>query len=209
MTAGKRKYLFCGAALLLTQSLALAQVQQKAAVGGVGSAGVTPVSRALLYRHFFAFQNYLDRMADSEQKSGKDGSALRHYNQKKLEFSDAQFGHVRAAAQGLEALLKVQDAKAARVIQAERARFPHGKLTREADLPPASAELKALQAERDSIIESAVATLKAALGPQAADKLDTFLSRDFAPNLKVRFVRTPGAAKPSPNAPAFPQEVLP
>jgi len=131
----------------------------------VGAAGVTPVSRALLYRHFFAFQNYLDRMADSEQKSGKDGSALRHYNQKKLEFSDAQFGHVRAAAQGLEALLKVQDAKAARVIQAERARFPHGKLTREADLPPASAELKALQAERDSIIESAVATLKAAPRP--------------------------------------------
>ena len=172
----------------LVGSLALGQTPADLSTRPAVPPGRIPLP--LLYRHFLAYQNHLDRAAAALNQQGKNGDELRNHFQQKLGFSDDQFSAVRQTALRLETELKEQDAKAKTIVDATRAKFPHTIQT-PADLPPVPPELLQLQQERDSLIEKEVASLKAILGASAVNKLDTFLQHDFAPTVTVQSVGPP------------------
>ena len=174
-----------GLLVLLAGGLAFAQTAGPAATAQAAPPGALPLR--LLYRHFLAVQNHLDRAAAAHDQEGKDGSWLRNHYQHELGFTDAQFTAIRQTALRLESELKEQDAQAKAVIDAahaQQARTPGSP----ADVPP---ELVELQKGRDSLIDQEVALLRTELGLEAAGRLDTYLQRNFTSNLKVRTVPPP------------------
>jgi hypothetical protein len=160
----------------------------------------------VLYRHFLAYQNHLDRAASILDKSGKNGDALRSHFQKKLGFTDIQFQLVRASALRLEIALKDQDAKAKALIDATRADAPNV-ISNPADLPPIPPELIEMQRQRDALINQEITHLKQSLGTNAAAKLDALLMYDFARSVTVQSIGPPRPQDPvtHPIAP-FPPE---
>lgn len=158
-----------------------------------------------LYRHFLAYQTQLDKFAINAQSRGTaaDADTLKNYHRDNLQFTESQFSVVRASGIRLVAALEKQDAKASAVIQEVRARFPQRRLPSVDALPPVPPELNRLQAERDSMIDSEIVALKSNLGAEAASKLDSYLQTDFAPQLRIRFIETPGHRAPSPTSNGF------
>ena len=175
-----------GLLCLMAGASGFAQTAAAPTAGQTVSSPAKPPLRTL-YRHFLGFQNYLDRVADTHEKQGKDGSAFRSYNQKQLGFTDAQFTAVRQAAARLEPELREQDAKAKPIIDAIRAQRLSAPKSA-AGPPPLPPAIATLQNERDGVIDGEVARLKAELGPEAAAKLDTYLQHVFAANVKVQKV---------------------
>lgn len=162
----------------------------------------TRPSLPVLYRHFLAYQNHLDRAADKMDREGRDGSELRDHFQRKLGFTPAQFNKVRASALRLEAKLQEHDAKIRNVIDTSRAKYPRV-LRGPEDLPPLPPELLDLQRQRNALIEKEVVDLKAELGAKRASQLDALIENDFAPNVTVQEVE-PRIKEPrtKPNTPA-------
>ncbi len=156
----------------------------------------------ILYRHFLAYQNHLDRAADKLNQEGRDGSELRDHFQRKLGFSVLQFNKVRATALRLEAKLQEHDAKIRNVIDTSRAKYPRV-LRGPEELPPLPPELIELQRERDALIEKEVADLKSTLGAKRASQLDALIENDFAPNVTVQSIQ-PRVKEPraKPTSPA-------
>ncbi len=179
------RILITGVLCTVVSSLALGQTLNDLSTSPAVPPGRVPLP--LLYRHFLAYQNHLDRAGTALDKQGKNGAGLHNHFQQKLGFSDDQFGAVRQTALRLEAELQQQDVKAKAVIEATRAKFPRT-VESPADLPPVPPELVQLQQERDSLIGKEVSGLKAALGSSAAAELDTFLQHDFAPTVTVQSV---------------------
>jgi hypothetical protein len=143
-------------------------------------------SEAHLYWHFLLYQNYLDRQAVIRQKQGKDGLALRDHFQRRLQFTDSQYGVVRQAGLQLEADLKIESAKAAPIIALDRQWIKlHG---RSAGPPPGHSQVQQLQKEREAVITNAVEQLNQALGPQTSAKFQTFIDTEWAPHVTVHTV---------------------
>lgn len=138
-----------------------------------------------LYWCFLTYQRFLDRKADEIEKKGGTGTELRESLQRRLGFSTYQFELIREAAQKLDSDLKQKDAQAQAIIDAFHAKYPPNQPLI-GPLPPPPPELAVLQQERENLIEQDVANLKSELGPDAAAKLDSFLSKDFAPAVKTR-----------------------
>jgi hypothetical protein len=162
-----------------------------------GSASVTSAPQAQtsartplpkLYWFFLSYQRFLDRKADEIEMNGGKGTELRENLQRRLGFSAYQFEMIREVAQKMESDLNKKDAQAQVIIDAFHAKYPPNKPL-SGPLPPHPPELAILQHERDNIIEQNVANLKAELGSEAADKLDSFLVKDFAPAVKMRTSR--------------------
>lgn len=138
-----------------------------------------------LYWHFLDYQRFLDRRADELEKKGQSGTETRERLQRKLGFNTYQLTLIREAAQKMADDLKQKDAQAKVVIDEFRKKYPPNQpLT--GPLPPPPPELATLQQERENLIEQHVATLKTELGPEAAQKLDSFLQKDFAPTITTR-----------------------
>jgi hypothetical protein len=168
-----------------------------------------PVSLPHLYWHFLVYQNHLDRLAAQRRRQGKDGSWLRNYYQKKLDFTDSEFQAVREAGLRLAGELQQIDSRVQAVIQEARARQPR-KLTSPEQLPPVPPELVQLGQQRESVIETEAANLRKALSPESAAKLDAFLQNVFAPNVKVQFPGPPRPHDPANHSiPPFRTEVQP
>jgi hypothetical protein len=169
--------------------------------------GALPVPLSHLYWHFLVLQNHLDRAANAHEQRGEDGTALRKYYQKKLAFDDAHFSVVRQAALRLEPELKAIDAEIKAVIDADHARHPRI-LASPADLPPLPPELAQLQRKRDQTIDYEVDSLKLALGRRQTDKLEDFLTQEFARSVTLQRVNVPRPHNDPTRhtVPAFPQQ---
>lgn len=194
---------------LVAGALGFAQATKASTTSQTSVSSGQPPLRTL-YRHFLGFQNYMDRVAATHEKQGKDGSGFRSYNQKQLGFTDAQFAAVRQAALRLESELEAHNAKAKPIIDAVRAQRLSAPISA-AGPPAVPLQVISLQKERNSLIDGVMARLKADLGPEGAAKLDTYLQRVFATNVKVQklpphpahgvFYHPAGSATPSdPNA---------
>jgi hypothetical protein len=186
------------------------------------SAPNLPLRRASLehlYWHFLIYQNHLDRAAAAHEQQRKDGNWLRNHFQQRLSFSDAQFAIVRQTAQRLEPELKEIATKAKVIIEADRAWLksnsaatvvsagavstPAGQ-RRGIPATPGRAQLKELQQQHEATIQKEVSSLRAALGPESAAKLDNFIqtvwirnvtSTHFQPRLQ-RALRAPAKIPP-------------
>jgi hypothetical protein len=167
------------------------------------------VSLNVLYRHFLAYQNHLDRVGAALDEKGENGSGFRDHFQKTLGFTNAEYAPVRAAAQRLEQELADEDAKIKAVIQAFRASYPKV-LTSRSERPPLPPELAQLQKDRNAIIEGEMKRLNSDLGPDRAAKLQDVIEHDFAPNVRVQSVQPMGPRDLSKHPlPPFPPEVRP
>ena len=193
------------ATLAVCQETTLAQ---KTAAQSTTRTKPGPVPLPLLYRHFFAYQNHLDRAASTLDKQGKNGAGLRDHFQKKLEFTDEQFALVRDTALRLESELQKVDAKAKAIIDSTRAAFPHATMSQPETLPPVPPELTKLQEERNALIEHETTSLKDQLGAEASAKLDSFLQKEFSQTVTTHGVQLPRPHDPaSKPVPPFSQEV--
>jgi hypothetical protein len=195
--------------LALGLSLACSAIcQETTSVDGTTAQRVKPVPLPLLYRHFLAYQNHLDRAAAALDKEGKNGEGLRSHFQKKLDFTDAQFANVRDAGLRLESELQKIDAQAKAIIDKTRAAFPNATMSQPETLPLVPPELTKLQDERNALIEREVSDLKYQLGAEASAKLDSFLQKEFSQTVTARSVQLPRAHDPAANpVPPFAQEV--
>jgi hypothetical protein len=155
-----------------------------------------------------AYQNHLDRVGASLDKQGKNGSDFKDHFQRKLGFSDTEFGLVRTTAARLETRLGEQDAKAKAIIDAIHSQVPR-QLRTPADLPPFPPVLAQMQKERDAIISEEVDKLRASLGAARAAKLDVLIENDFAQNIKIDNIGPPSPHDPSNPLPSFKPEVKP
>ena len=163
----------------------------------------------VLYRHFLAYQNHLDRVGATLEKQGKDGSDFKDHFQRKLGFSDAEFGLVRTTANRLEARLREKDDKAKAIIDAIHSQHTR-QLNSPADLPVFPPELAQMQKDRDAIIKQEVDQLRGSLGAEKASKLDALIENDFARNMKIENIGPPIPRDSSQNPlPPFKPEVKP
>lgn len=138
-----------------------------------------------LYWHFLLYQNHLDSVAAQREQQGKDGSWLRTYFQRKLDFTDAQFAIVRSTAQRLGSELQAVDAQAKAIVAADHAANPlqpgSPKVWR--PVPP---QLTELVQQHEALIQSEVSFLKSTLSPDLAARLDAFLHSEVARNVSVQ-----------------------
>lgn len=176
-----------------------------------------------LYWHFLMYQNHLDRAAAAHEKQGKNGNWLRNHFQQRLGFTDEQFAPVRTSAQRLAPELAAIKAKAVAIAKQDRVwikanmagnrpRLVVGDPTarvealKNAPLPPGHAQLKQLQQQFEDTIQQEVDSLKTALGPQNAAKLDNLIQNDWS--RQVTLIRVQPGTLPSLRVPA-PREAKP
>ncbi|HLJ29311.1 MAG TPA: hypothetical protein VKY85_21570 [Candidatus Angelobacter sp.] len=176
-----------------------------------------------LYWHFLMYQNHLDRAAAAHEKQGKDGSWLRNHFQQRLGFTDEQFAPVRTAAQRLAPEITAIKAKAVAIAKEDRIwikanmggnrpRLVGGDAAANAEaltnapVPPGHAQLKQLQQQFEDTIQQEVDSLKSALGPQNAAKLDNLIQNEWS--RQVTLIRVPPGKLPSLRLPT-PREAKP
>jgi hypothetical protein len=76
------------------------------------------------------------------------------------------------------------DAKAQKIIDAVRRRFPDGRIAAPDELPPPPPELKKLQLKRDLIVMRARHRLVTELGTDGFQQIDRFIKVNFAPDVQ-------------------------
>lgn len=100
--------------LICSLPLAYAGAQQTAAKSAdtqlhaqrISSILSNPVMMNRIYRHFFAYQHYLDGVADQQEVAGKSAGELRHIFQKRLGFSDTEYKPIRTSCDHFATNLK-------------------------------------------------------------------------------------------------------
>jgi hypothetical protein len=138
----------------------------------------------VVYRHVFHHLLALKEHAKEVERRGGNGRALGDYYKDKAKLRDDQALAFEKIAADCERDLAKLDAKAQRIIDAARARFPNGKVPDGAQLPPPPPELHRLQLERISTIMEARNRLRAALGEQGFQQLDDFIKLNVAPQVR-------------------------
>jgi hypothetical protein len=141
------------------------------------------------YWHLLRWQNHLDKVAAEHEKQGKDGTWLRNYIQKKLNFTDEEFAPIRESAQHLEPKTDAIQAKSEVVMKADRALRAKGQLAR-TNASPGLPQLRALSQERESAIAEEIETLNRDLGPVNAAKFKSFVELQYAPPTPITVPRT-------------------
>jgi len=159
-----------------------------AAIIGAQPAKSTPLPPYLVYRHFLAWVNELDKQATA-------AGATDPY-QFAQPFSRAGLQHphldiLRAAAHQLDADLTAQKARAA-VIVARYRSDARAAVSQGQPFPPAPAAIRDLDHERTALLINHYATLRAALGPDVSTRLDNYLKYEFTPHINLRRMLPPG-----------------
>lgn len=142
----------------------------------------------LVYRHFLAWVNQLDKaaVASGDTDPYKFAEA----------FSRANLAHehldlIRNEARKLDADLQQKDASARATIARYRAEA-RVTLAQGKPLPPAPPEISQLQREHTGILVQHYVALRSALGPGVAARLDAYLNYEFAPHIKLKRMSPPG-----------------
>jgi hypothetical protein len=173
-----------------------------------------------LYWHFLMYQNHLDRAAAAHEKQGKNGKWLRNHFQQRLGFTDEQFAPVRTTAQRLAPELAAIKAQAVAIAKQDRVwikanmagnrpRLVAGDSAARVEAlknAPGHAQLKQLQQQFEDTIQHEVDSLKTALGPHSAAKLDNLVQNDWS--RQVTLIRVQPGTLPSLRVPA-PREAKP
>lgn len=145
----------------------------------------TKIPQYLVYRHFLAWVNALDKEQSADSATDLYAFAEPFAAQTRLARADIDL--VRAEAQALTADLNKQDAKASTLIAAFREK---AKMAAQLGkpLPPIPAQIHQLQQERTALIVQHMINLRTRLGPVASSTLDNYISREFAPHISLKAV---------------------
>jgi len=139
----------------------------------------------LLWYFFLKSVNNHDRAAVKFQLKGLDGTWIRDLHQMKLGFTPAQFAPIRASAQLLEAEIKQVDASARASSNPGSSANP-GEQAQASQAQPAPPAANGLSPGRDAVVQSVVANLKTALGPQLTATLEAYISTRIAANVTTQ-----------------------
>lgn len=166
--------------------------EQAGQPGGEGAAqaqaeGIpTHVIYGLLFREVAAFK---EKAAELERQ-GQDATALRVYHRDKARLSAQQGDALEQVAAECQRAVTGLDIAAKKIVDAERARHPFGRLRRGEVLPAPPAALSRLEQQRTDTILQARARLHDAFGDEEFERLEDFLKRDAAERIKP-FPRAP------------------
>jgi hypothetical protein len=169
--------------------ICLCQSTAPASIITAQRAGSTALAPYLVYRHFLAWVNQLDK--DATASGARDPYKFAE------PFSRANLQHqqldiLRDAAHRLDADLQQHQARAQPVINRYR-REAKTALEQGKPLPPAPPEIHDLERERTALLIQSYVTFRAALGPDASAQLDGYLGHEFAPHIKLRRMAAPAA----------------
>lgn len=95
-------------------------------------------------------------------------------------FSPSERNIVAQAGASFLSMVAEKDRQANAIIQAERAKFPGGRLPSAAALPPPNPDLKRLTTERDDLANAQIEALRLTLGAEAFSKLDQQVRTRFS-----------------------------
>lgn len=137
----------------------------------------------VVYRQLFRHLVALKERAREIERQGKDGRALRSHYKDKAGLNDEQARILDGIAADCEREVAQMDAKAQKIIDAFKARFPGGKVP-VGEKPPPPPELHRMQQGRNMIIMHARERLRTALGAQGFQQLDDFVKLNVAPKVK-------------------------
>lgn len=174
-------------------SVAIAQ-QATSTVQIANTASTTkPLPPHIVYRHFLKWVLDLDNSERAAPRSDPQ-KAQPIYTDRPI-LRSRLVDVILLEAKALDKDLAAQDAKAAAVVAHFRA-VGKSALEKGLPLPPAPAELRELQQERDTLIKSHVSILRASLGSDVAAKLDAYLSGEFATHINLKAIAIPHAQTP-------------
>jgi hypothetical protein len=134
----------------------------------------------VVYRQFFHHLVALKQRSEEVERQGKSGKALREHYKTKIGLKDKDAELLDQIAEECDRDSAKVDAKAQKLIDATRRRFPNGKLGSVQELPPPPPELKQLQLKRDMIVMRARHRLVTELGAQGFQQIDEFIKLNFA-----------------------------
>lgn len=184
--------------MIYAASISACVCQTTAPASGIVTAqraGSTALPPYVVYRHFLAWVNQLDK--DTTASGASDSYKFAE------PFSRANLQHqqldmLRDTAHRLDADLRQHEARAQVVIKRYRKQAKEA-LAQGKSLPPAPPEIHELERERTALLVQHYVTVRAALGPDASAQLDRYLGHEFAPHIKLRRIAAPaGPAQTEP-----------
>jgi hypothetical protein len=158
---------------------------------GTQSANTKKLPPYLVYRHFLAWVNELDKDA-KVSGTGNSYKFAEPFGRANLEHQ--QLDSLRDAAHQLDAELQKHQARAQLIITHYRSEASR-ELAEGKPLPPAPPEIRQLERERTALLIQNYVAVRAALGPKASAQLDKYLDYEFAPHVKLRRIAEPASAQ--------------
>ena len=143
----------------------------------------------VVYRQFFRHLVALKKRASEIESQGRNGKALRTHYKDKIGLKDKEAISLDEIATECERETAKVDAKAQRIIQAARARFPDGRVASIDQIPPPPPELKKLQRQRDMAVLRARHRLVTELGAYGFQRIDDYIKLNFARDVQPEAVR--------------------
>ena len=147
----------------------------------------TATPKYLLYRHFLAMVDDLDKKAVAAGETDQYKFA-RPFANAHLENADLEI--VRKEAKALTRDLAEHDRRLKTVVadfrQRSQAAFQEGK-----PLPPAPIEIHELQAVRTALMVQYMVSLQAQLGREKTAQLDGYITHEFAPHVSLKVLSHP------------------
>src|SRR5579859_547863 len=159
-----------------------------ASSGDSASADTDTAPEWMIYEFYFTHVTNLEEAADEEEKQmtekketadGSNVSPWRTHEQRTVGLTDDEAKTLREVALDCKSALKVQEQKMAVFRDEYRTQHPE----RLADPQPAP-EYVQLWEERTQIIKDHIEQLKLSLGDSTFQKLDEYVKREFAPDIK-------------------------
>ncbi len=141
-----------------------------------------PITKEIVYRHFFAWVDDLDKKAVSKGATDPYEFAKPFKN---AGLESADFDAIRKESKLLDSDLKHQDGKAKTIIDAYR-KQAQAALQAGKPLPPIPSELDQLQAARSAILVHHMVTLQMALGPDKTAQMDAYMKRAVMPHISLK-----------------------
>lgn len=158
-------------------------------VGTKQSPSPSQAPEHIVYRQFFRHLVALKQRAAEMESQGKNGKAFRAHYKDKIGLKDKEASLLDEIATECERETAKVDAKAQRIIEAARARFPDGRVASVDQIPPPPPELKKLQRQRDMIVMRARHRLVTELGAYGFQRIDDFIKLNFARDVQPAAVR--------------------
>ena len=159
----------------------------KVKIIGAEPANAKKLPPYLVYRHFLAWVNQLDKDA---KLSGAGNSYKFAEPLSRANLQPQQLDGLRDAAHHLDADLQAQQARAQLVIGRYR-KEANKALAEGKPLPPAPPEIRELERERTALLIQSYVSVRTALGPEASVQLDKYLNHEFAPHVSLRRMAEP------------------
>lgn len=154
------------------------------------------IPQYVVYSQVFRHLKELNKKADEEERTGRDGEHFRKLYKQMAKLDDLQTSQLDQIASETNGEIEKLNTRAMQIIRELRAQHPDGKLA-QGELPPTPpAELGELSAKRRDLILQARERLRSVFGEDEFQRFDKFVQERVKP--AVRRLGNPGAAPGGP-----------